>query len=201
MTLSTTMAPLAQNQRWLNWVLEPNPLNLAKPRKVPISPRTGYKCTPNDPANWCSYDEAHAAALQRGHGLAYQFHEGDGYWFFDLDNCLQPDGQWSPLAQYLMSMWEGHAAIEVSQSGNGLHIFGWASVIPVHGCRNIPLGLELYHTDRFVAFTDYMSVGAIDADTSATLAQLVEEYFPRPARAGTWWIGPIPATIPRTRTA
>lgn len=173
------MAPLGQNVRWINWRFEADARRPDKPRKVPISPRTGYGCKPTDPANWCTYEVALAAAISRGHGLGYVFHEADGYWFLDIDNCLQPDGQWNDLAKHLMRIWDGHAAIEVSQSGKGLHIFGYASQIPEHGCRNIPLGLELYHHERFVAFTDKGSAGAIDADTSETLAQVVAEWFPR----------------------
>jgi len=177
--LSTTMAPLARYPRWINWRFDADARRPDKPRKVPISPRTGYGCKPNDPANWCTYEEALAAAQARQHGLGFVFQEGDGLWFLDIDGALQPDGTWSPLARHLLEVWQGHAAIEVSQSGTGLHIFGWASDIPEHGCRNIPLKLELYHHERFVAFTDYMSAGAIDADTSHILAGVVASYFPK----------------------
>ena len=179
MTLSTTMAPLARYPRWINWRYEADARRPDKPRKVPISPRSGYGCKPNNPANWCTYEEALAAAQTRGHGIGFVFQEGDGLWFLDIDNALQPDSTWSPLAQHLMQVWGGHVAIEVSQSGRGLHIFGWASSIPEHGCRNIPLGLELYHHERFVAFTDNMSAGAMDADTSDILAGVVASYFPK----------------------
>ena len=39
--ISTTMAPLARNIRWLNWHLVPDPHRPDKPRKVPLDPRTG----------------------------------------------------------------------------------------------------------------------------------------------------------------
>lgn len=179
--LSTTMAPLGQNVRWLNWVLEPGP---DKPRKRTVDPRTGYYCKPNDPALWCTYDDALAAAIQRGQGVAYVFNEGDGYWFLDIDNAWDAStGEWSPVAQHLMTCWGGHAGVEVSQSGTGLHVFGRASSIPDHACRNVSLGLELYHTDRFVAFTDHQSFGAIDADTGPVLTAIINAYFPRTAKS------------------
>lgn len=180
--LSTTMAPLGRYPRWINWSLEADPHRPEKPRKVPRNPRTGYGCKPQDPAAWCTYEEALASAQARGHGLGFVFQEGDGLFFLDLDNCVDPaTGTWNALAQHLMTVWDGHAAIEVSQSGKGLHIFGYASSIPEHGCRNIALGLELYHHDRFVAFTDYQSTGAIDADVSLQLKGVVDAYFPKTA--------------------
>ena len=178
--LSTTMAPLGQNARWINWTLEPGAHPKQKPRKVPSNPLNGHQCNPVDPANWCTYEVAKAHADASGRGLGYVFQEGDGLFFLDIDNCVE-GGTWTQLAQNLMSMWGGHVAIEVSQSGTGLHVFGYASAIPVHACKNIPLGLELYHHERFVAFTDHQSFGAIDADVSSTLATLVTNFFPKTA--------------------
>lgn len=179
MNLPASLAPLAQCHRWLHWKLIHDPERPSKPRKVPINPRTGVACNPTDPAAWCTYQEAVDLAARTGLALAYVFHEGDGYFFLDIDNCRQADGNWTQLALSLVSAFQGHAACEVSQSGNGLHIFGWASQIPDHACRNIPLGLELYHTGRFVALTAAGTSGFIDADTSAQLAAVVASFFPK----------------------
>ena len=180
--LSTTMAPLGQNQRWINWTLEPDPKRPEKPRKVPRSPITGDMVGATDAAHWSTHEVAHASAVARGHGLGYVFHEGDNLFFLDIDNCVdEATGQWSQIAQNLMDIWKGHAAIEVSQSGKGLHIIGYASSIPPHGCKNVMQGLELYHTGRFMAFTDNQSFGAIDADLSPTLAGVVAAFFPKTA--------------------
>lgn len=176
------MAPLGQFKRWINWSLEHDPRRPEKPRKVPRSPTTGEMVGATDFAHWTDYETARAAAVTRGYGLGYVFHEGDGLFFLDIDNCVDPNtGTWSQVAQNLMAMWKGHAAIEVSQSGRGLHIIGHASVIPPHGCKNVMLGLELYHTGRFMAFTDHNSMGAIDADLSSTLAGVIAAYFPKTA--------------------
>lgn len=181
MTLSQAMAPLGRNQRWINWTLEPDPKRPEKPRKVPRSPLTGGMVGATDQSAWSTYEVAHAAAVARGYGLGYVFHEGDGLFFIDLDNCWDADtGQWNPVAQGLIDMWKGHAAVEVSQSGKGLHIIGHASSIPPHGCKNVILGLELYHTDRFMAFTDRQSFGSIDADMSQILDAVIRVYFPKP---------------------
>jgi len=182
MMLSPTMAPLGRYQRWINWTLEPDPRRPEKPRKVPRSPATGGIVGATDFAHWTDYNTACAAAVARGYRLGYVFHEGDGLFFIDLDNCRDADtGQLSLVAQSLVDLWKGHAAIEVSQSGKGLHIIGHASSIPPHGCKNVMLGLELYHTGRFMAFTDQNTMGAIDADMSAVLAGVIAAYFPKTA--------------------
>ena len=182
MTLSPTMAPLGQFKRWINWTLEPDPKRPEKPRKVPRAPITGHICGATDQSAWCTYEVAHAAAVARGHGLGYAFHEGDNLFFLDIDNCVdETTGQWSQIAQNLMEIWKGHAAIEVSQSGKGLHIVGYASSIPPHGCKNVLQSLELYHTGRFMAFTDRNSVGTIGADLSPTLAGVIAAFFPKTA--------------------
>ena len=69
------------------------------------------------------------------------------------------------------------AAVEISQSGTGLHIFGTGAV-PEHGCKNIPLGLEFYHEGRFAALTGQGAVGDIMTDCTALLPALVSRFFP-----------------------
>ena len=178
--LSTTMAPLAQMQRWLNWGLFPDArFPLRKPKKLPINPRTGHVVDVTDSSAWCSYEEALAQAQARGLGVGYVFAKGDNLFFLDIDGCVDPaTGTWTQLAQHLMAVWGGHVAIEVSQSGQGLHIFGYASQIPDHAKRNVPLGIELYDEMRFAAFTDAQSSGSIGTDVSDTLAAFIASYFP-----------------------
>ncbi|NBC37751.1 hypothetical protein GTZ99_14440 [Novosphingobium sp. FSY-8] len=173
------MAPLARFPRWINWRLVQDAHRPGKPRKIPINPRTGQPCGANDPSAWCSYDEAEAAARRSGDRMGFCFVQGDGLFFLDLDNCRDPvTGELSIIAQKLVNVWDGQAAIEVSQSGRGLHIFGWASVIPEHACKNTDLGLELYHKDRFVAFTDDRSMGTLGGvDVSNTLAKIIAALF------------------------
>lgn len=179
MQLSPSMGFLAQYSRWINWRLEPDPFRPDKPKKIPVNPRTGYNCDPTDLSSHCSHAEAAAAAATRGHGVGFVFMQGDNLWFLDLDGCKQADGQWTPLAVSLVQAFGGHAACEVSQSKRGLHLFGWAKDIPPHGCKNVTMGMELYHHARFVAFTDDGPTGCIDADTSAQLAGVINTFFPK----------------------
>ena len=69
------------------------------------------------------------------------------------------------------------AAMEVSQSGEGIHIFG-SGEIPPHSCKNRDYGIEFYHEGRFVLLTDTQSSGDCDIDFTEQLKWLVEHYFP-----------------------
>ncbi len=124
--------------------------------------------------------------LDDDHGVGFFFTPQDPFYFCDIDKCLLPDNTWSPVAQDIMSRLPG-AAIEVSQSGTGLHIIGMG-VTPDHACKNIDLGLELYTEGRFVALTGYNIIGDAGTDNSATLAALVNDYFPpKITERGTEW--------------
>lgn len=100
---------------------------------------------------------------------------GDGRFCIDIDNCLQADNTWSPLATELCGAFPG-AYIEVSQSGKGLHIFARAGTLPDHRCKNIPLGIELYTDDRFICVGSG-GTGDMYNDCSAALNAVTSRYF------------------------
>lgn len=147
-----------------------------KTDKLPCDWRTGDVGNAQSSAMWTDYPTAAAAAAARGAGwgIGFVFTAECGYWFLDIDGAAQ-GGQWSPLAQQLCAAFPG-AAIELSNSGTGLHIFG-RGAIPPHGCKNIALGLELYHEGRFVLLGSGQ-VGDCCTDHTAMLAAVVATYFP-----------------------
>lgn len=144
--------------------------------KLPSDYRTGLTANAHDPAIWtdAATAEATVAAWGQGWGVGFVFTEQDPFWFLDIDSCLVA-GQWSQLAQTLCGLLQG-CAMEVSQSGTGLHIFGTGQV-PAHGCRNQQHGLEFYHAGRFVALTGNNAIGDARTDASAVLPALVAAYF------------------------
>lgn len=150
-----------------------------------------------DPAAWTTFANASFLAAQLGpdYGVGFFFTKPDPFFFLDIDNCLI-DGAWSSTANDLMSRLSG-AAIEVSQSGTGLHIFGaYRGAPPKHACKNIPLGLELYTSGRFVALTGKGAVGDASVDCTASLASVVALYF-SPAETTSenseeWTVEPVP---------
>jgi len=171
-----------------------------KNNKIPISPYTHLPYVKgsdwqNSPGHTTDAASAIAAANSLGdeYGVGFLFTESDPFFFLDIDNCLQPDNvSWSPLALEIMARLPG-AAVEISQSGRGLHIFGRGTIAD-HACKNIALGLELYTKSRFVALTGLNAVGSADQDCSATLPGVVAAYFTPKGATTTqeWTTEPVP---------
>ena len=165
--------------------------------KLPIDHRTGTVGDAHNAAAWMSAERALATlhGYGEGYGLAFVFTASDPFFFLDIDHCLEPDGRnWSPLALELCQRLAG-AAVEISQSGAGLHILGMGNA-PAHSCKNIPLGLEFYTEGRFVALTGTGAAGSAASNQSAALPALIADYFPpltwESARAAEWTMGPVP---------
>lgn len=165
----------------------------AKTDKFPIDYRTGAVANAHDPAIWLDSSTAISTANAWGepYGVGFVFTGLSGLWFLDIDNCLTPTG-WAPHAVQICNLLAG-CAIEVSQSGTGLHLFGSGN-LPDHSCRNDSLHIELYHSGRFAALTGINAQGSAALDFSAVLPTLVNTYFP-PDSAGevkaTWTIEPV----------
>ena len=184
MTLATALQPLSEYRQWITWQSIPDPQG-GKPRKVPTDWRTGHAADAHDPAIWTDY----ATAVEHGR-VGFVFTAADPFFFLDIDNAYR-DGQWSPLALDLCQRFAG-AAIEVSVGGTGLHIVG-AGVCPKHKSKNIPLDLELYTENRFMALGTQASGNAM-SDHTAALHTLVENYFQLGADAqapSDWTIAPV----------
>lgn len=190
-SLPPALAPMGAYSQWIVW-------RLVNGKKLPYNPNT-LSPMPKG-ADWQKHSEfqtdfqtaASVAELAgAGYGVGFVFTDNDPFVFIDIDHCLI-DGKWSAVANDLMTRCSG-AAVEVSQSGTGLHIFGQATDIPEHGCKNIPLGIELYHTGRFVAMTGDRIVGSSGVDLTGGLPDLVQAYFPPSARGGEHLgEGPVP---------
>ena len=132
----------------------------------------------HNPQHWVTADLAVATASQFGEsfGVGFVFTENDPFFFVDIDGAF--DGaQWSPLSTQLCNSFPG-AAVEISHSGTGLHIIGqYSGVEPAHGCKNIPLHLELYTSGRFVALTGKSVVGNAGTDHTASLSTVIGQYY------------------------
>lgn len=139
---SPALAGMRALNQWVVWALVPDAARPDKPKKMPFNARTGMPASSVDPATWCDVHTAAAAARAGGAhcGVGYVF-AGD-HWFVDIDSCLQADGTWSPLAHELCASLAG-AAVEVSQSGKGLHLFGRGAV-PPHASKCIEHHVEFY---------------------------------------------------------
>ena len=197
MSIPDALAALLPYRQFITYALREKPGG--KFDKIPTDWQTGRAADAHDPSYWTDYD----TAFVRGQGkVGFVFTDKDPFWFLDVDNCLLPTGEWSPLANGLMATLAG-CAVEVSLSGRGLHLFG-TGLIPKHKTRNREAGLELYHTGRFVAFADgNWTGGNATTDCSEGLKLVVANYFSRSIEPDSspepiWttepdpqWLGPI----------
>lgn len=152
--------------------LTPDAEKPGKFKKLPINPHTLTAASSTDPATWGTYDEV----AQTGLPVGFVLTASDPFFCLDIDGALQHDNTWSPLAQELLAAFPG-AAVEVSTGGRGLHIWGVADA-PPHKCKNIGLGIELYHKERFIALGRPDASGEVWQNFSSHLAPVVARYFP-----------------------
>jgi len=165
-------------------------------KKFPISPHTCLSYPKGadwqkDPSSTTDAQNALAMANLCGpeYGVGFLFTANDPFFFVDLDKCLNADNTtWSSVAMDILARLPS-AAVEVSQSGRGLHIFSqYSGAPPEHSCKNIPLGLELYTEGRFVALTGDNTIGSAGYDHSTHLRDVIESYFaPKSATKDQDW--------------
>lgn len=173
---------MAAYRQFIIYTVVPHPTKPGKTNKFPCDFRTGRVVSAHDPSIWTDAATAIAAAAHfnslggpHPFGVGFVFTLSDPFWFLDIDGAH--DGQaWSPLATALVAAFPG-AAVEVSGSGKGLHIFGTGQV-PPHKTKNSELGLEFYHSGRFVALTGINAQGSAALDCSHLLPSLVAQFFP-----------------------
>lgn len=184
--LPPALAPMGAYRQFIVVKLVPSTKKPGKHEKFPVDYRTGAVVNAHDPAIWLDAATAcaTAAAWGMGYAVGFVFTATDPFWFLDIDSCYDGNG-WSPLAHELCAMFPG-AAIEVSTSGVGLHVFGCGTV-PAHSSR-ADQGLEFYTSGRFVLLTGTQAQGNAATDHTAAVTALVARFFPpREAVAPAAW--------------
>jgi len=177
LNLPDNFAPLRAYRQFIVCQFVPDPEQPGKTFKYPLDPYTLARSDAHNANVWLDADTALQLANARGfgYGIGFVFTENDPFFFIDIDHCLE-NGAWSPIAKYLMTEFTG-SAIEVSQSGTGLHLIGYGSA-PKHRRKKEQGGLfELYTEGRFVALTGTNAAGGMLYDHTATLHRLVENYL------------------------
>lgn len=137
-------AELKARDRWIRWDLR---TRAGRPTKVPLTV-AGRAASSTDPHTWSDF--ASAKASTTGTGLGFVLN-GDGVSVIDLDHCLS-GGKPTPQAQAVLALFPA-AWVEVSPSGDGLHIWGTAPAGT--GRRTVidGLSLEFYSTGRYMTVT------------------------------------------------
>lgn len=111
--------------------------------KRPITP-TGAPASSTDPATWSSY----AAVNRSNAGDGIGFVLGAGIACIDLDHCLDQHGRPNAVSRAVLDRVRG-AYVEVSPSGTGLHVWGYAP--EQRGRRRN--GIEVYSVGRYITVT------------------------------------------------
>jgi hypothetical protein len=168
-----------------------------KPRKVPISYVTGHECSAHDATNWLTYEDAVARApLVHGTGVGFVLTPLDPIACIDLDACLLDNKTWSPFATQMME-WFAGAAVELSYSGNGLHLWFQYDLnqIPANHktrSKDVP-GLEVYTSNRFIALGSEVYHGSSLTDGTVPLLHTFTHYLPgTTSEAADWSDTPVP---------
>ena len=171
--LPSALAPLNTYRQFIPYKLVPSS-RAGKMDKLPVDHRSGSVADAHDHAIWTDYETAYAAGAGK---VGFVFTDNDPFWFLDIDDCLTDTG-WSPLALELCATLAG-AAVEVSVSGRGLHLFG-TGLVPSHATKNTNLKLELYTSKRFVALGGNEGVvGNAMTDCTGGITTVVAKYFPK----------------------
>ncbi len=119
--------------RWVTW----------SPKKVPLQ-LDGKPASSTDPSTWTSYSRVRSK-LRKGFVL------GDGIACLDLDHCLV-DGEpvlWARKALRKVPS----TYIEVSPSGEGLHVWGRGVIDPGRRVQFAGGTVEAYSAGRYITVT------------------------------------------------
>jgi primase-polymerase (primpol)-like protein len=118
----------------------------------------GGQASSTDPATWSSY----RAAVRSNAGDGLGFVLGAGFACLDIDHCLWDDGTPDARAAAILEQ-VGDAYVEISPSGDGLHVWGRAPELPG---RRTP-GFEVYSAGRYMTVTGRTFRAGRLADLSA----------------------------------
>lgn len=114
--------------------------------KRPIT-TAGRSASSTNPDTWTTHAEAIASTA--GSGIGYVL--GAGIGCIDLDHCIV-DGEVAAWAQDVVDANPG-TYIEISRSGEGLHIFGRLDEAAGRNFRDGERAIEFYSTGRYIALT------------------------------------------------
>jgi predicted P-loop ATPase len=199
--LENIPATLKRLLTWVAWREEPQPDNPdAKPRKVPVNPRTGKNAKSNQPSTGGTYEGA-LAYYERYpgiRGIGFILSEDEEICGIDIDNCVNPDtgeieANALALARFLDSFTE-------YTPSNGIRILVLARLSPGAGTKFIYKGEthEIYDRLRFLTVT-----GRRVPNTPAAIwdrQQVIDSLLPLSARAAKPAAPPDRAGDPLAKT-
>lgn len=108
----------------------------------------GFWASSTNPVHWSPYEIAKKSS--HGDGLGFVLN-GDGIVCIDLDHCID-SGVLNSEAQVIVDLFP-NAYVEVSPSGNGLHIWGLAELESGRRFQWNGQAVEIYPDGRYMTMT------------------------------------------------
>ena len=108
------------------------------------------------------------------YGVGFVLTTDDPFFLVTIDNCRDDRGELQPVAADILAMLRG-AAVEISQSGQKLHIVG-SGAVPAHRRINAA-GIELHTHDRFIALDGQVTLGSAATDCTEMLPSFISAYL------------------------
>lgn len=131
-------------RRWVRWQTEHG-------KKTPKQ-TTGRNASSTQPATWTDYRSAKIGQPCGGESGVGFVLNGDGIVCVDLDHCLDDFGVANYETRRLL-LDIPNTYIEVSPSGDGLHVWGYGRVKRGRRTQSWGQSVELYGTARFMTMT------------------------------------------------
>jgi putative DNA primase/helicase len=132
-------ASMKSKNQWVCWKLDGK-------RKLPFDAKTGRMASSTDSSTWSDYQTAQDAVERYGYNnVGFELLREIA---IDIDHGRDEAGNLTPLARNVVENFSD-TFIEVSQSGEGLHIFCYGSIPAAIKTREI----EIYSEKRFIAVT------------------------------------------------
>ncbi|QSY58709.1 bifunctional DNA primase/polymerase [Bifidobacterium imperatoris] len=151
---------MALADRWMRWKRVTRGDGTTK---QPIT-TDGKPASSTDPSTWTALEQAENSTTGDGLGFAL----GNGFACIDLDHCYDNRGHLTDWAKMLIAPVAGRTYIEISPSGDGLHIWGTAPQQTGIRIRNtLGMNIEAYTQGRYMTYT-----GRTFRDSPTKLADL-----------------------------
>lgn len=165
---------IVQRPIWILWRIESN--EKGQKTKVPYCGHRDGKASSTDPDTWTTFDRAVDKLVRsRGYynGVGIAIDPADMIVFIDIDHCIDSSGAMTSDAEKIVSRMNGQF-IEVSQSGEGLHILALGEI--PRNFNNRKYGVEMYNKGRFVAMTGHAISECEPAGAQTDIADLFNKY-------------------------
>lgn len=142
--MKTPPAEMLMQPRWVRW--KPVDRN-GRTTKMPIQ-ADGTAASSTDPATWTDWEIANRSKAGEGTGFVL----GDGIACIDLDHCYDNRNHLADWARRFLAL-AGDTFIEISPSGDGLHIWGTCQPRKGMKVRNGDMNIEAYSRGRYITVT------------------------------------------------